>query len=179
MQTQKKNPLAQAAVQHQPSSAAPPPELERVAEPATPVLPQIHGWRGWWLAQSWPWRRRWGRVLCALNRHDWEHTVALDEKGEPHRDENGRVKPSDLMRCKRLDCRIYRGALKLVQVGRWLQTDDFMVMARADCPQCYGRGYARKMILDPTSRAKMPCPCLRVQPLFVERVPAKERKGKK
>jgi hypothetical protein len=175
----KKDPLKTPAVQYAPN-ATPAPEAAAAATetgmpaPETPVPvhkpanPHFKALRALWIAKSWPLRRRWWMVLCAFGKHEYENTIVLDAQGEPAKDEDGKTVPSDLQRCVRPDCRVYVGVPKLMQFGKYLQTDDFMVLARTDCPYCHGRGYRGRMILDPSTKAKIPCSCLRVQPVFVE-----------
>lgn len=124
----------------------------------------------WLIAKLWPLIKAWGHVLCVTNHHDWEDTYALDDKGEPVPGKLGSYK-----RCKRGHCRIYRGQIKLLSIGKWIETDDFMTLAQDTCPQCHGRGYRQRMILPGGARAKVPCGCVRVQPRFID-APAEKAK---
>lgn len=118
------------------------------------------------LASSMRLRTSWGRLLCQLHKHDWEPAPALDRKGEFDASRPGRY-----FRCRRPDCRILRGPLKLGVWGNWVQTDDFLVLVASNCNRCHGLGYAGKMRLPDGVLARVPCHCLRIQPAFIE-VPA-------
>lgn len=147
-------------------------EPKQMAPPA--IGKAVSPWRVWWHAKTWPIRKKLMVLACMLNRHDWEDAYAVDATGEPARDENGRVKPSRFRRCKRPGCRVFSDQPQLVAVGNWLETDDFMVLARKDCQRCFGRGFYRKMVLPGAAKAKLPCDvCLRVQPRYVEHAPEK------
>lgn len=131
-------------------------------------------WRRLWLAHTWPVRRRWGWLEChLLNFHEWEDAPALDAKGNFVLSKPGRWRM-----CKRPDCRIFRGKPALVATPKWLESDDFIVIARRDCGRCYGRGYTGLMILSAGVKSKVPCNCLRIQPAYIEhyRLTEKEKK---
>lgn len=132
--------------------------------------------RALWIAKTWRIRVLFGALACMLNRHNWEDCPALDKDGKPHLDESGKTKPSMYQRCKRPTCRVFSAAPTLLEVQNWLESDDFMVLARKGCPKCHGRGYSRKMLLPGPAKAKVPCDCVRVQPRYVERVTETEVK---
>ncbi len=124
--------------------------------------------RRFWVWASWPLVKAWWRLLCFVGSHEWELAPALDAQAEPVPSKKGRY-----WRCRRPACRAMRGNLALVAFGKWLESDDFMVLVRADCPRCYGRGYTGKMLLADGAKAKVPCGCMRLQPMFIE-VPRKD-----
>lgn len=61
--------------------------------------------RAWFLARVWwPIVKHSGPLLCAVNRHDWKHAPAYNEKGEVVKD-----RPGNLRQCQRPACRIFAG----------------------------------------------------------------------
>ncbi len=117
-----------------------------------------------YLTKTWPWRKRWGRALCWLNKHDWEEAPAFDKAGEPDPSH-----PARWLKCRRATCEVLRGKPTLLMLGKRVETHDFMVLARTDCRHCHGRGYGGRMVLRSGVKAKIPCRCLTVQPAYVER----------
>lgn len=133
---------------------------------------QAANWRErlglWWVAKAWPWKQRWGAFLCAINRHQLQPAPALDAKGD-----FDLTKPGRYLRCARLRCQVFAGRHLLVRTDKWAEIDTMMVIARLDCPQCFGRGYRGKLKLTDDAKAQLPCNCLRIQPAYVERVEKK------
>jgi hypothetical protein len=143
----------------------------------TPVLPEpdrtarlSYRWRRIarkvWLIGTWRLGQWWGRQMCTLNLHQWKDAPALDRNGE-----FDLSKPGRFQACERPACRIFRGKPRLVHVGHWLETDDFIVLARTDCKRCCGRGYTGRMMMDDGGRCLVPCACLRVQPGYISYPP--------
>jgi hypothetical protein len=177
--TREQDPIAQAALS---SKCADPSTTPASAMPVgVPINLTITGWRkslrALWIAKTWRIRVWWGLLMCAIGRHEWLEHPALDRNGDPALDELGNLKPGRFARCERPSCRIFRDTPALTAVDRWLETDDFMLLARTDCPTCGGRGWSRKMLLPGSAKAKLACGCLRVQPRFVERVQSRGPNG--
>lgn len=103
------------------------------------------------------------RLGCAFGRHDWEPAPALDKDGKFDCSRPGRY-----FRCRRPDCQVIRGPVKLAQIGHWQETADFMVIIDLQCRACWGRGYTGLMNLPDGMQARVPCKCLRVQPAFLQ-----------
>lgn len=127
-----------------------------------------------WLKLTWRVKRAWGRVQCLAGRHRWEERlgVALDEKAA-----GKEIRPGRFRRCQRRDCRIVQGTPALHDFGRYIEVDDFLVVAKKSCQKCSGRGYDGRMVLQDGFSVKVPCKCLTVQPAFFERK-VEKRAGK-
>ncbi|MEE8607597.1 MAG: hypothetical protein V3S55_08335 [Nitrospiraceae bacterium] len=121
-----------------------------------------------WLHWTFPIRRQWWKLKCALNKHDWKEAAALDSHGE-----FDLTRPGRFLMCARPACQVFRGPPSLVHVGKWMETDDFLVLARLDCQRCWGRGYEGRMVMGENTRAHVPCKCIRVQPRYIIRLPGK------
>jgi len=112
----------------------------------------------------------WWKLLCSLNRHDFLQAPALNAKGE-----FDVGKPGRYFRCRRPNCQQIRGKPRLVVVGQWIEIDDIMVLAKASCKDCQGRGYQRKLVLPNGAKVKQPCHCLRLQPMYIEHWKKREK----
>lgn len=139
----------------------------------SPVVKLLEGWgrlrfslRRLWYIKTLPLRRRWGKVLCSLNHHDWETAPSLNVRGEMDFSKPGRY-----FRCRRAHCQVFRGQLNLWASDRWWESNDFLVLVRRSCHECHGRGYSGFMRLPGGGRCGVPCKCIRVQPAYVETVP--------
>lgn len=100
---------------------------------------------------------------CTFNRHDWEPSPAVDVKGN-----YDSTRPGRYFRCARTKCRAMRGPVALLQVGKWQESPDFMVILDTNCKRCFGRGYTGLMNLGDGMQAKLPCACLKLQPAYIQ-----------
>lgn len=125
--------------------------------------------RKWWLTKTWPVQLKLGQLKCAFNSHDFMEAPALDKNGDIDL-----TKPGRYQRCKRPKCQLFAGKPALLVADKWAELDTVMVICRTNCPKCYGRGFTGKMLLDKAGSAKaaIPCPCIRVQPAYCEKVRA-------
>lgn len=141
--------------------------LDAGRKPAQPTW-RIRG-RQLWVRHTWWARKQYWKLLCAFNSHSWEKAVEPKNDGTATVDGNC---PTRYERCKRPECRIYSAKRQLIRVKNFVETDDFIILAKLDCKQCYGRGYRGTMRLPGNCRAKIPCGCLTIQPEFMEHIKA-------
>jgi hypothetical protein len=120
--------------------------------------------RRWFHTHSWPLRRRWWKLLCALNQHDDREAYDVLKNSDPDLS-----KPGRFHRCQRPECQRYRETPQLVETATMAETRDFMVLCYKNCKQCFGRGYHGKVLLgDGKTASKRPCSCLVIQPIYIE-----------
>lgn len=124
--------------------------------------------RKWWLVKTWPVRLRVGVLLCMLNSHQDQEAPAVDKNGDFIPNMPGRYS-----QCQRPKCQRIRGRVTLLETDRVCEVPDLLAIAWKNCKACGGRGYGKKMLLGPgkegnKTRAKVPCDCVQVQPVFLE-----------
>lgn len=128
--------------------------------------------RLWVTWVSWPITRRWWKLLCFLQRHDWAEAPQIDPR-------EGRIRPDLPPRytiCTRPECQAVRGMPKLVVLDRWVEVQGMILLAKRGCQKCFGRGYTGKMFIGNGVKAAVPCRCLTIQPCYVESVVPKGEK---